>query len=173
MVRYIPHYTSILSWFPSSFLVATIKVTLGLSKGPSDLPFLFLFVVISLRCVLFFPCSLYTYIYMCVYICVCVWSCLVAQSPVFLPGKSHGQRSLVGCSPWGCKRIGHTQNNYTHTHTHTHTHNIHTCIHMNAYIYIYMNMYLYILLKIVTFKWLYAMAALKKLLLLHFVIEKD
>ena len=26
---------------------------------------------------------------------------------VFLPGKSHGQRSLVGCSPWGCKRVGH------------------------------------------------------------------
>ena len=23
--------------------------------------------------------------------------------PVFLPGKFHGQRSLVGCSPWGCK----------------------------------------------------------------------
>ena len=22
---------------------------------------------------------------------------------VFLPGKSDGQRSLVGCSPWGCK----------------------------------------------------------------------
>ena len=22
---------------------------------------------------------------------------------VFLPGKSHGERSLVGCSPWGCK----------------------------------------------------------------------
>ena len=21
--------------------------------------------------------------------------------PVLLPGKSHGQRSLVGCSPWG------------------------------------------------------------------------
>ena len=26
--------------------------------------------------------------------------------PVFLPGKSHGQRSLVGYSPWGC-RVGH------------------------------------------------------------------
>ena len=25
-------------------------------------------------------------------------------TPVFLPGKSHGQRSLVGYSPWGCKR---------------------------------------------------------------------
>ena len=24
-------------------------------------------------------------------------------TPVLLPGKSHGQRSLVGYSPWGCK----------------------------------------------------------------------
>ena len=24
-------------------------------------------------------------------------------SPVFLFGKSHGQRSLAGYSPWGCK----------------------------------------------------------------------
>ena len=22
-------------------------------------------------------------------------------TPVFLPGKRHGRRSLVGCSPWG------------------------------------------------------------------------
>ena len=27
-------------------------------------------------------------------------------TPVFLPGKSHGWRSLVGCSPWGCT-VGH------------------------------------------------------------------
>ena len=27
-------------------------------------------------------------------------------TPVLLPGKSHGQRSLVGCSPWGCW-VGH------------------------------------------------------------------
>ena len=25
----------------------------------------------------------------------------------FLPGESHGQRSLGGCSPWGWKRVGH------------------------------------------------------------------
>ena len=25
----------------------------------------------------------------------------MAPTPVFLPGKSHGQRSLEGCSPWG------------------------------------------------------------------------
>ena len=24
-------------------------------------------------------------------------------TPVPLPGKSHGRRNLVGCSPWGCK----------------------------------------------------------------------
>jgi len=23
-------------------------------------------------------------------------------TPVLLPGKSHGWRSLEGCSPWGC-----------------------------------------------------------------------
>ena len=27
--------------------------------------------------------------------------------PVFLPGEFHGQRSLAGYSPWGCKRVGH------------------------------------------------------------------
>jgi len=29
-------------------------------------------------------------------------------TPVFLPGKSHRQRSLVGYSPWGHKRVGHS-----------------------------------------------------------------
>ena len=28
-------------------------------------------------------------------------------TPVFLPGKSHGQRSLAGYSPWGCRRVRH------------------------------------------------------------------
>ena len=27
------------------------------------------------------------------------------STPVFLPGKFHGQRSLVSYSPWGCKRV--------------------------------------------------------------------
>ena len=29
----------------------------------------------------------------------------MATTPVFLPGKSHGQRGLPGYSPWGHKRI--------------------------------------------------------------------
>ena len=36
-------------------------------------------------------------------------------TPVFLPGESHGQRSLAGYSPWGCKESDVTE----HTHTHT------------------------------------------------------
>ena len=31
----------------------------------------------------------------------------VIQTPVFFPEKSHGQRSLEGYSPCGCKRVGH------------------------------------------------------------------
>ena len=30
-------------------------------------------------------------------------------TPVFLPGKSHGQRSLVGSSPWGHKELDRTE----------------------------------------------------------------
>ena len=30
-------------------------------------------------------------------------------APVFLPGTSHGQRSLVGCSPWGHKESDTTK----------------------------------------------------------------
>ena len=41
-------------------------------------------------------------------------------TPVFLPGKFYGQRSLVGYSPWGCG-VGHDWA-CTCTHTHTHTH---------------------------------------------------
>ena len=31
------------------------------------------------------------------------------STPVFLPGKFHGQRSLVGCRPWGLKESDTTE----------------------------------------------------------------
>ena len=31
------------------------------------------------------------------------------HSPVFLPGESHGQRSMVGYSPWGRKELDTTE----------------------------------------------------------------
>ena len=33
----------------------------------------------------------------------------MATHPVFLPGKSNGQRSLVGYSPWGLKESDTTE----------------------------------------------------------------
>ena len=35
-------------------------------------------------------------------------------TPVLLPGKSHGQRSLVGCSPWGHEESDTTERLYFH-----------------------------------------------------------
>ena len=35
-------------------------------------------------------------------------------TPVLLPGKSHGQRSLVGYSPWGRKESDMTERLYVH-----------------------------------------------------------
>ena len=35
-------------------------------------------------------------------------------TPVLLPGKSHGWRSLVGCSPWGCWGLDTTERHHFH-----------------------------------------------------------
>ena len=35
-------------------------------------------------------------------------------TPVLLPGKSHGQRSLVGCSPWGLEELDTTERFHFH-----------------------------------------------------------
>ena len=35
------------------------------------------------------------------------WRRKQQPTPVFLPGKSHGQRSLAGYSSWGHKRVSH------------------------------------------------------------------
>ena len=42
-------------------------------------------------------------------------------TPIFLPGGSHGQRSLVGYSLWGCKESDTTERLNTHTGTTQHT----------------------------------------------------
>ena len=37
-------------------------------------------------------------------------------TPVLLPGKSHGRKSLVGCSPWGLVELDMTERLYFHFH---------------------------------------------------------
>ena len=38
----------------------------------------------------------------------------IAPTPVLLPGKSHGWRSLVGCSPWGREESDTTERLHFH-----------------------------------------------------------
>ena len=38
------------------------------------------------------------------------------STPVLLPGKSHGQRSLIGYSPWSCKESDTTERLHFHFH---------------------------------------------------------
>ena len=45
-----------------------------------------------------------------------LWRWEWQPTPVFLPGESHGQRSLMGYSPWGSKELNITEQ-LTHTHT--------------------------------------------------------
>ena len=43
------------------------------------------------------------------------WRRAWQPTPAFLPGEPHGQRSLVGCSPQGCKEPDSSEQ-LTHTH---------------------------------------------------------
>ena len=49
----------------------------------------------------------------------CIWVVFssekaMAPTPVLLPGKSHGRRSLVGCSPWGREESDTTERLHFH-----------------------------------------------------------
>ena len=37
------------------------------------------------------------------------WRSAWQPTPVFMPGESHGQRSMVGSSPWGSKESDKTE----------------------------------------------------------------
>ena len=51
---------------------------------------------------------------MCVYIYIYIWRRQWHPTPVLLPGKSHGWRSLVGCNPWGRKESDTTEQLHFH-----------------------------------------------------------
>ena len=63
--------------------------------------------IVALQCCVIFCCTekwihcMYTYIPSFVDF-LPIWRRQWQPTPVFLPGKSHERRSLVGCSPWGC-----------------------------------------------------------------------
>ena len=80
----------------------------------------------------------YTFVHVCINKCTCMYTCLWTNMTLYtythrfftaepqevhiyilhtqwhptlvlLPGKSHARRSLVGCSPWGCKELDTTE----------------------------------------------------------------
>ena len=69
---------------------------------------------------------------------ILAWRRKQQSTPVFLPGESHGQRSLVGYSPWGHKRVGH---NWPTEHAFIY---VYVCVS----IYIYVCVYIYIIYKV-------------------------
>ena len=62
------------------------------------------FMVYILALYSFFPSSGLKYAKL-FHLCRGTWQ----PTPVLLPGKSHGWRGLVGCSPWGCKESDMTE----------------------------------------------------------------
>ena len=45
-----------------------------------------------------------------------LWRRKWQSTPALLPGKSHGWRSLIGYSPWGCKESDTTELLHFHFH---------------------------------------------------------
>ena len=67
---------------------------------------------------------IYIYCFSDLFIGLCPWRRGWQPTPVFLPGKSHGKRSLTGYNLWSCKESDTTEPFSMHTrrsHTHTHT----------------------------------------------------
>ena len=58
--------------------------------------------------------SIYVCVYICIYVCIYYVHVWWHPTPVLLPGKSHGRRSLEGCSLWG--RWGSDTTEWLHFH---------------------------------------------------------
>ena len=70
----------------------------------------FIVVIRTDKICILFPWSLYCYFHCCYIDRRRQWHPL----QYFLPGKSHGRRSLVGCSPWGCEELDTIERLYFH-----------------------------------------------------------
>ena len=58
-------------------------------------------------------------------------------TPVFLPGESHGQRSLVGYSPWGRKESDTIERLHYHYHQQCYANNLNTLEKMHKFLETY------------------------------------
>ena len=97
-----------------------LKRTQKLLKGKINICFKTNFSINSKMLIEFFVSKIFLLtknlifcIYLCIYRCICrrrQWQ----PTPVLLPGKSHGWRSLVGYSPWGREESDTTERLHFH-----------------------------------------------------------
>ena len=75
-------------------------------------------IYIKYKCIIKYKFNVYnrTYVYMYIFICLPmhIWRRQWHPTPVLLPRKSHGWRSLVGCSPWGRQELDTTERLHFH-----------------------------------------------------------
>jgi len=57
-----------------------------------------------------------------------LWRRKRQPTPVFLPGKSHGQWSLAGYSPWGRKELDRTEQLHLLTTSYSYFVFVHVCV---------------------------------------------
>ena len=74
------------------------------------------------------------------------WRRTWQSTPVFLPGEFHGQRSLVGYSPWGPKESDMTE--LTHTH-------IYMCVCVCIYICVCVCIYICVCVYVCVYIYIY------------------
>ena len=70
--------------------------------------------------------------------------------PVFLPGKSQGQKSLAGYSWWDHKRVGYNLDTKQQPYTHSHVYKLHN-VHIYNAIHVVLHAVMYYKIQ---FKWL-------------------
>ena len=80
------------------------------TRGSFDLCFIFFFNMLSFNCSMqTLTCSMWDWTQV-----PCIGRRRWHPTPVLLPRKSHGQRSPVGCSPWGCSESDRTERLHFH-----------------------------------------------------------
>ena len=116
-------------WSLTSFIQLISQSYHSSSKIYREIKYVFFIMYVMCVCV----CSPFTSIFTNIMLADSIrkWQ----PTPVFLPGKFNGQRSLVGYS---CKESGTTEQMCAHTHTHTYCTLTHTCTHMHAHTHMHM-----------------------------------
>ena len=107
------------SAYPRNFLLNSCNTLFGITENLKLTTFIYTFIytiyiyindtVIYVYIYIILYLYIYIYIYTYIHRYIYIWRRPWHPIPVLLPGKSHGRRSLVGCSPCGCEELDMTE----------------------------------------------------------------